>query len=78
MAFESVKKSASLLEESYPAESKKVLLARVDCEDQQELALKYHISKYPTIKIFHNGSILKREYRGNRSPQEFKKLSSLL
>ncbi|CAG5082488.1 Oidioi.mRNA.OKI2018_I69.PAR.g10140.t1.cds [Oikopleura dioica] len=65
--------TATVLEETYPAESKKVLLARVDCEDQQDLAQKFHISKYPTIKIFHNGRILKREYRGNRSPAEFKK-----
>ena len=33
-----------------------------------EIAQKYHISKYPTLKVFRNGEIQKREYRGQRSP----------
>lgn len=27
----------------------------------------YHISKYPTLKLFRNGHIVKKEYRGQRS-----------
>ena len=27
----------------------------------------YHISKYPTLKLFRNGQIVKKEYRGQRS-----------
>lgn len=33
-----------------------------------ELAQKYHINKYPTLKLFRYGQVSKREYRGQRSP----------
>ena len=61
-----------ILFSAYP-DPKRVALGRVDCEDEKELAQKYHISKYPTIKVFRNGKAQKKEYRGNRSPQDFKK-----
>jgi len=31
------------------------------------IAAQYHISKYPTLKLFRNGEPLKKEYRGQRS-----------
>eukprot|EP00048_Salpingoeca_helianthica_P009906 m.142611 g.142611 ORF g.142611 m.142611 type:complete len:1423 (+) comp14974_c15_seq10:957-5225(+) len=44
-------------------------LARVDCEahDTMRLRERFHINKYPTLKIFRKGSVLKNEYRGQRS-----------
>lgn len=32
---------------------------------------KYHVKKYPTIKLFRNGLISKREYRGSRWAKNF-------
>lgn len=32
-----------------------------------EIAQKYHVNKYPTLKMFRNGELAKREYRGQRS-----------
>ena len=31
------------------------------------IATTYHISKYPTLKLFRNGQVVKKEYRGQRS-----------
>ena len=31
------------------------------------ISTQYHISKYPTLKLFRNGHIVKKEYRGQRS-----------
>ena len=61
------------MREAYPDESV-VRMGRVDCDSQEKLAQKYRISKYPTIKVFRNGIEMKKEYRGNRSPSDFKKL----
>lgn len=36
-----------------------------------EISQKYHISKYPTLKLFRNGRLVKREYRGQRSKDAF-------
>eukprot|EP01137_Pigoraptor_chileana_P036461 Opistho-2@32092 len=47
--------------------SDKVMLARVNCEDQAALAQANHITKYPTIKIYRKGQASKREYRGERT-----------
>ena len=32
-----------------------------------QLAARFHVSKYPTLKMFRFGSLVKREYRGQRS-----------
>ena len=38
-----------------------------------ELAQKYKVTKYPTMKLFVFGEPMKREYRGQRSADAFKK-----
>lgn len=48
-------------------EPNRVLFGKVDCENQGSLAAKFHISKYPTLKVFINNKVGKREYRGQRS-----------
>lgn len=35
--------------------------------NEGELAGRFHVSKYPTLKLFRFGSLVKREYRGQRS-----------
>ena len=57
---------------AYPDEGV-VRMGRIDCDAQPELAQKYRISKYPTIRIFRYGIEMKKEYRGNRNPEDFKK-----
>lgn len=32
-------------------------LAKIDCENEQELCQRYHVSKYPTLKVFRNGEV---------------------
>lgn len=45
----------------------RVLFAKVDCEKETDLATRFHISKYPTLKLLMNGKQMKKEYRGQRS-----------
>jgi len=47
-----------------------VRMGSINCEgsDTEVTREKYHISKYPTIKVFRRGVALKSEYRGQRSP----------
>ena len=33
------------------------------------IASQYRISKYPTLKLFRNGQMVKKEYRGQRSAE---------
>ena len=51
-----------------------VKIARVDCESPNgsPLAQKFGVNKYPTLKLFRNGEMVKREYRGSRSVDAFK------
>lgn len=49
----------------------KVVLAKVDCDKETEVASQFHITKYPTLKIIRNGQVAKREYRGQRSTEAF-------
>lgn len=45
----------------------KVLFAKVDSVAETNLAQRFKISKYPTLKLIRNGKLMKREYRGQRS-----------
>jgi len=44
------------------------VLARVDCDREGSIAARYQVSKYPTLKLFRFGQPIKKEYRGQRSP----------
>jgi endoplasmic reticulum resident protein 44 len=35
------------------------------------IATRFHITKYPTLKVIRNGQSTKREYRGQRSAEAF-------
>ncbi|CAH2267638.1 jg16929 [Pararge aegeria aegeria] len=49
----------------------KVVMGKVDCDKEAAIATRFHISKYPTLKLFRNGSPAKKEYRGQRSVEAF-------
>ncbi|CAL8257015.1 unnamed protein product [Boreogadus saida] len=58
--------ASNLAREEYP-DITQVVFARVDCDQHSDIAQRYRISKYPTLKMFRNGMMMKREYRGQRS-----------
>ncbi|XP_076312989.1 endoplasmic reticulum resident protein 44-like isoform X2 [Tachypleus tridentatus] len=45
----------------------KILFGKVDCEADSSIAARFHITKYPTLKLLRNGKLTKKEYRGQRS-----------
>ncbi|XP_050345131.1 endoplasmic reticulum resident protein 44 [Nymphalis io] len=49
----------------------KVVMGKVDCDKETNIATRFHISKYPTLKLFRNGLPAKKEYRGQRSVEAF-------
>nr|CAH7749310.1 unnamed protein product [Callosobruchus chinensis] len=53
-------------------ETGKVVMGKVDCEKESSVASRFHITKYPTLKVIRNGLPAKREYRGQRSVEAFK------
>lgn len=61
--FEEAANKAAL---EFPDEGK-VLFGKVDCEVETTLGTRFHITKYPTLKLMMNGKIYKREFRGQRS-----------
>ncbi|KAF0303787.1 Endoplasmic reticulum resident protein 44 [Amphibalanus amphitrite] len=54
-------------------DSKRVLMAKVDCDKEDKLSSRFHITKYPTLKLIRNGHPAKKEYRGQRSAESFLK-----
>lgn len=58
------------IRETFP-ENGKVVLGKVDCDRETSIASRFHITKYPTLKIVRNGQVTKREYRGQRSVDAF-------
>ncbi|XP_053570450.1 endoplasmic reticulum resident protein 44 [Bombina bombina] len=58
--------ASNIIREEFP-ENNRVVFARVDCDQHADIAQRYRISKYPTLKLFRNGMMMKREYRGQRS-----------
>lgn len=45
----------------------KVAWASVDADKQPDIAAKFVVNKYPTMKLFRKGELVKKEYRGQRS-----------
>nr|XP_057940480.1 endoplasmic reticulum resident protein 44 isoform X2 [Doryrhamphus excisus] len=58
--------ASNIAREEFP-DTKQVVFARVDCDQHSVIAQRYRITKYPTLKLFRNGMMMKREYRGQRS-----------
>lgn len=58
--------ASKAVKREFPDEGK-VAFAKVDCDKETDIAKKYHVSKYPTLKMFRYGQLTKREYRGQRS-----------
>uniref|UniRef100_A0AAY5F462 Thioredoxin domain-containing protein n=1 Tax=Electrophorus electricus TaxID=8005 RepID=A0AAY5F462_ELEEL len=58
--------ASNVVRDEYP-DASQVVFARVDCDQHTDIAQRYRISKYPTLKLFRNGLMMKREYRGQRS-----------
>ncbi|XP_005183980.1 endoplasmic reticulum resident protein 44-like isoform X1 [Musca domestica] len=62
--------AADKVREAFP-DAGKVVLGKVDCDKETAIASRFHITKYPTLKIVRNGQLSKREYRGQRSADAF-------
>ncbi|EZA54088.1 Endoplasmic reticulum resident protein [Ooceraea biroi] len=63
-------KAADKVREEFP-QAGKVVMAKVDCDQETSVASRFHITKYPTLKVIRNGQPTKREYRGKRSVEAF-------
>ncbi|UJR10878.1 hypothetical protein I4U23_015065 [Adineta vaga] len=48
-----------------------IAIGKVDCDSDNAIAVKYHVNKYPTLKLFRHGVMTKREYRGARQVDPF-------
>ncbi|XP_050503217.1 endoplasmic reticulum resident protein 44-like [Diabrotica virgifera virgifera] len=62
--------TAEAIAKEFP-EAGKVVIGKVDCDKESSISSKYHITKYPTLKVIRNGQPAKREYRGQRSVEAF-------
>ncbi|XP_017788910.1 PREDICTED: endoplasmic reticulum resident protein 44 isoform X2 [Habropoda laboriosa] len=62
--------AANKIRNAFP-EPGRVVMAKVDCEKESFIASRFHITKYPTLKVIRNGQQTKREYRGQRSVEAF-------
>ncbi|XP_052899953.1 endoplasmic reticulum resident protein 44 isoform X1 [Anopheles moucheti] len=62
--------AAEKVQTAFP-ESGKVVMGKVDCDRESAVASRFHITKYPTLKVLRNGQPTKREYRGARTVEAF-------
>lgn len=62
--------AADRVSKDFP-ENGKVVMGKVDCDKESTVATRFHISKYPTLKVIRNGQPTKREYRGARTVDAF-------
>ncbi|XP_072757724.1 endoplasmic reticulum resident protein 44 isoform X3 [Anoplolepis gracilipes] len=63
-------KAADKIRAEFP-EPGRIVMAKVDCDQETSVSSRFHISKYPTLKVIRNGQPTKREYRGQRSIEAF-------
>ncbi|XP_055586662.1 endoplasmic reticulum resident protein 44 [Uranotaenia lowii] len=62
--------AADKVRELFP-DGGRVVMGKVDCDKENSVASRFHISKYPTLKVIRNGQPTKREYRGARTVDAF-------
>jgi len=62
--------AADKVREIFP-DAGRVVMAKVDCDRESTVASRFHITKYPTLKVIVNGQPAKREYRGARTADAF-------
>ncbi|XP_046681257.1 LOW QUALITY PROTEIN: endoplasmic reticulum resident protein 44-like, partial [Homalodisca vitripennis] len=62
--------AADKVAEEFP-NAGQVVMGKVDCDKESDIASRFHITKYPTLKVIRNGQPAKREYRGQRSTEAF-------
>ena len=62
--------AADKVKEDFP-DAGRVVMGKVDCDKESSVASRFHISKYPTLKVIRNGQPTKREYRGARTAEAF-------
>lgn len=62
--------AAEKVREAFP-EAGRVVMGKVDCDKESTVASRFHVTKYPTLKVIVNGQPTKREYRGQRSVESF-------
>lgn len=62
--------AADKVRAEFPEEGR-VVMGKVDCDKESAIASRFHISKYPTLKVIRNGQPTKREYRGARTVEAF-------
>lgn len=62
--------AADKVAEAFP-EQGRVVFGKVDCDQENGISSRFHITKYPTLKVMRNGQPAKREYRGQRSADAF-------
>lgn len=62
--------AADKVAEAFPTPGQ-VVMGKVDCDKEGSIATRFHITKYPTLKLIRNGQPAKREYRGKRSADAF-------
>ncbi|CAD5206901.1 unnamed protein product [Bursaphelenchus okinawaensis] len=57
--------------ENFKDNTNQIVFASVDCDKQPTIAQQYKVNKYPTLKLFRHGQLVKKEYRGQRSVDAF-------
>ncbi|OQV11722.1 Endoplasmic reticulum resident protein 44 [Hypsibius exemplaris] len=62
--------TAAKIKADYP-QVNRVALGRIDCDKEADTCAAYHISKYPSLKLWRSGQVAKREYRGQRTMDAF-------
>ncbi|BFZ22019.1 hypothetical protein BsWGS_25058 [Bradybaena similaris] len=60
--------AAKKVHDEFPVPGK-IVFAKVDCDRETNIGTRFHISKYPTLKVFRGGTMIKKEYRGQRSAE---------
>lgn len=66
-----ISKCLSLQVQKEFPEPGRVVMGKVNCDEETSIASRFQISKYPTLKVIRNGQPAKREYRGQRSASAF-------